>query len=685
MKYQLPKKLFYGADYNPDQWLDYPEIIDRDFYLMKVANTNAFSINIFGWSAIEKKEGEYTFEWLDNIMDRMASQGNNVLLATPSGAKPAWMAQKYPEIRRVNAMRQRELQGLRQNHCFTSPIYREKTAKMNRMLAERYKDHPALFMWHISNEFGGECHCSLCQEAFRKWLKERYGTLENLNKQWWTSFWSHTYTEWEQIESPSPIGESQVHALNLDWRRFVTFQTIEFYQNEIKPLKEITPEIPCTTNFMGDYPLQAPFAGLDYGKFAKALDVVSWDAYPEWHNPDESDYETACRTAFVSDLYRTLNENKPFLLMECTPSAVNWQRVAKLKEPGMNTLMGMQSIAHGSNSVLYFQWRKSKGSSEKFHGAVVSQDDREDTRVFKEAADLGKTLKQCEEVSSSVKRAKVAVLYDWENRWALDDAQGYGLKSKEYAKTVEAHYREFWKRGLDIDVITYNEPLHHYDLVVGPMLYLLPDEMVNKIETFVKNGGTFVTTYISNIVNETDLVKGLDPIFDQMTGIRVEEVDSLYAKDNVLFSYKGKSYQGSDYIDSIFLNEAVAVGRFQDHLFNGQPAITKNIYHKGMVYYMGVRGSESFLHDFYQEILEELDLQPSLQLPIDGKLSIQTRHDEESNSTYYFLMNFSDENVSYTEPLFNTLKDVQTGKIAEQTIHIPAYGFKLLKGGGTTE
>ncbi|MDR3596135.1 beta-galactosidase, partial [Clostridium sp.] len=222
--------LLHGGDYNPDQWLKYPEVLKEDVRLLKLANCNCVSINIFGWSAIEPEEGKYTFEWLDKIMEDMAANNIHVILATPSGARPAWMSEKYPEVLRVNGDRSKNLHGQRHNHCFTSPVYRNKTYEINEILAKRYKDHPALIMWHISNEYGGECHCELCQEAFRTWLKKKYDNdLEKLNEAWWTGFWSHKFTSWSQIESPSEKGEIYVHGHNLDWKRFVTDQTIDFY------------------------------------------------------------------------------------------------------------------------------------------------------------------------------------------------------------------------------------------------------------------------------------------------------------------------------------------------------------------------------------------------------------------------------------------------------------------------
>ena len=245
--------LLHGGDYNPDQWLNRPDILTDDLKLMKLANTNTYSVGIFAWSALESEEGVYHFEWLDKIFENIHQNGGHIILATPSGARPAWLSQKYPEVLRTNESRIKQLHGARHNHCMTSSVYREKTQHINRLLAERYGSHPALLMWHVSNEYGGECHCDLCQEAFREWLKETYhNDLDSLNEAWWGPFWSHTFNEWTQIQSPSPIGEDAVHGLNLDWRRFVTDQTIDFYQNEIVPLREITPNIPVTTNFMAD-------------------------------------------------------------------------------------------------------------------------------------------------------------------------------------------------------------------------------------------------------------------------------------------------------------------------------------------------------------------------------------------------------------------------------------------------
>ncbi|MDZ7836398.1 MAG: beta-galactosidase [Alkalibacterium sp.] len=608
-------RLLHGGDYNPDQWLAYPEILKEDVVLMQKAHTNTFSIGIFAWAALEPEEGVYAFKWLDDVIDRIHSIGGRVILATPSGARPAWMSKNHPEVLRVDALRRKQLHGARHNHCFSSPYYREKTQEMNTRLAERYGDHPALLMWHISNEFGGDCHCDLCQANFRKYLKNKYDNdLDRLNASWWGPFWSHTITDWEQIESPSPIGENAVHGMNLDWRRFVTHQTIDFYKNEIRPLRERTPGIPITTNFMSDNPEFTPFTGLNYNEFAKEVDVVSWDAYPAWHNDKEDTATLASKVGFLNDHFYAM-KSQPFLLMESTPSAVNWHDVNKAKRPGMHYLSSMQMLAHGSDSVLYFQWRKSRGSSEKFHGAVVDHDRSPENRVFKEVARLGKAM---EEISDKVvgyqRQADVAILYDVENEWALNDAQGFGLKTKKYGETLQKHYQAFWDKNIAVDVISKETSFENYDLVIAPMLYMMSEETAEKLQAYVGQGGTLVSSYMSGLVNESDLTHlggWLEPLKETF-GMEPLETDTYYPTDENWIDYNGKRYGIKDYATVIEPVTASDLAVYQSDFYKGTPAVTVNGYQEGEAYYIGARLTDDFLADFYSGLISELDLQPAL-------------------------------------------------------------------------
>ncbi|MDR0314031.1 MAG: beta-galactosidase [Treponema sp.] len=625
--------IIHGGDYNPEQWIKWKdEIWKEDFRLAKLAGINSFSIGIFSWAVLEPAEGEYHFEWLDETMEKIAANKMVAVLATPSGARPAWMSQKYPEVLRVNSMGQRNHHGGRHNHCLTSPVYREKVTAMNTMLAERYGHHPALGVWHISNEYGGECHCPLCQEKFRAWVQNRYKTIDALNDAWWTRFWSHTYTDWSQIESPSPLGETSTHGHNLDWRRFTTEQFVDFVLNEIAPLKKVNPSIPVTTNLMGTYP------GIDYFRLAEVLDVVSWDNYPQWTGTDK-DADTAILTSFRHDLIRGL-KNKPFMLMESSPSATNWWPVTKLHRPGVHMLQSMQAVAHGSDTVQYFQIRKGRGASEKFHGAVIDHEGTEKTRVFKDVAALGERLKTLDELVGTKTPSAVAIVYDWNIRWALDDVWGFLQKKTNYEQTVIDHYSAFWQLGIPVDIIDSTKSLDSYDLVVAPMLYMLRPGFAEALDAFVKKGGYLVTTYITGYVNETDLcfLHGFPGPLKKCLGIWSEEIDALYPGEANSIKWKAKTYKAFDLCELIHAEGAKVLGTYGSDFYAGRPALTMNQYGKGRAYHIAARTGRDFLLDYYKDLAAQLNLKKAVEkLPFG--VTAQIRSD--GTTDHIFVMNFT--------------------------------------------
>jgi len=673
----MQNRLLHGGDYNPDQWLNNPKILADDIQLMQKVKANAFSVGIFAWSALEPEEGVFEFGWLDKIMDDIASFGGKVILATPSAARPNWMAQKYPEVLRVNARREKMLFGGRHNHCFSSPIYREKTALINRKLAERYKNHNALLMWHISNEFGGECHCALCRENFRQWLEIKYKHISTLNDAYWTAFWSHKYNDFSQVEPPSPIGEDGVHGLTLDWRRFVSDQTIDFYRSEIAPIKEITPDIPITTNFMGEiapphiYP--HPFAGLDYAKFAKEVDVISWDAYPPWHNDFETTEFLASKLAFLNDYFRAL-KGKPFLILESTPSAVNWHPINKAKRPGMHLLSAIACLAHGADAIMYFQWRKSRGSSEKFHGAVVDHDNSPNNRVFKDVQQLGEILEKISEIKDSKTPAKIALLYDVEIFWVLDDVQGFNRNDKKYTETLLKHYRVFWGRNIPIDVVTKDKDLSSYDLVIAPMVYMLDEAFSLSLRSYVEGGGTLVSTYVSGIVNETDLVYpgAFSPTLREIFGINVLETDTLYPTDrNGIILESGKEYAAFDYCAVIEAEKSEVLGTYKDDFYKGSPAFTCNHFGNGRAYFIAARTDSDFLEDFYATLVQN-------EIPITASRGVSVQIRQNDMFKYYFVMNFTEEEKEVT--IQQDMEDIITQQtIAAGKHSVKPYGVFILK------
>ncbi len=675
--------MFHGGDYNPDQWTHIPGTVDEDFRLFKIAEINALSVGIFSWAKLEPEEGKFDFSFLDDILERAARDGMAVILATPSGAKPNWMAQQYPEIRRMhspgrNAEPVREEQVTRHNHCPTSPVYREKCQIMNRKLAERYGRHPALAMWHVSNEYNAGCDCPLCREAFRGWLQKKYGTLQVLNEAWWTGFWAHGFSDWSQIG----VTDESLPAMMVDRRRFNSDQMLSFFEAEAAPLRELTPEIPITVNMMGT------FYDLDYWRWAEKVDVISWDSYPAYHDRPDTATWTAPAFSMVHDLNRSLKKGKPFLMMESSPGPTNWMPINRLLRPGQHVMKSIQAVAHGSDGVCYFQLRKGLGGSEKFHGAVIDHIGTEDNRMFQEVAEIGRDLTKMAAITGATTPAKVGIIFDWESRWMLDAANGPSKGAKNYVDTVISHYIPFWKRGIPVDILNGDSELSGYAVVLAPTLYMLREGFAERVEQFVADGGTFVATYLTGIANETDLVfrGGFPGPLRKVLGIYSEEIDYLYddERNAVAITADAPSglsgvYEVATVCDVIRAETAEVVGTYQKDFYAGRPALTVNRFGKGTAWYMAAaeaRAATGLLDAVYESIITTCKLQsalPDCKLP-DG-VTAQVR--ESADGRYVFIMNFNKTPaaVDLTVPR----RDVLTGDAVLGHRILAPYGVLVLK------
>lgn len=674
---------FHGGDYNPDQWRHIPGTVDEDFRLFPLADINSLSVGIFSWTALEPEEGRFEFGWLDDIMDRAAKQGMGIVLATPSGAKPNWLAAKYPEIRRMTPPGGdggkepvREVQGFRHNHCYTSPIYREKVAAIDAKLAERYAGHPALALWHISNEFNGECHCPLCFAAFRAWLQAKYGDLDVLNHAWWTGFWSHAFTDWSQIVSI----DGSIDGMVLDWKRFITAQTANFLRHEATTLRRFTPDVPITTNFMGFFP------GLDYWTLAKEVDVISWDNYPLYHERPGETESTAAHVGFTHDLNRSLKGGRPFLMMESSPGATNWFHHNRLLRPGVHRMKSLQAVAHGSDSVQYFQMRKGRGGSEKFHGAVIDHEGTEKPRMFQEVAQVGRDLQALQPVLGATTAAKVAIVVDWESNWALGSVQGPldALKHNPVGTAVR-HYRPYWKRGIAVDVVNGDAPLDGYDVVIAPSLFMLRDGFGARVERFVEAGGTFIATWLTGIVGETNLCfqGGFPGPLRKVLGIWAEEIDYLYDDEKNSLEFKDEnplgivqSFETSLVCDVVHAETAETVAVYGRDFYAGTPALTVNRFGKGEAWYIATRGDDAFLDAFHGAIASRLQLPRALEADLPEGVTANVR--ENDNGRFTFVTNFANEERSVDigpDPRRNLLDG---GAEVSGIVTLPPFGVMVL-------
>ena len=635
-------KLLHGGDYNPEQWLDRPDILAQDIELMKKARVNTVTLGVFSWSALEPQEGVYTLDWLADIIHNLYANGIRTILATPSAARPAWLAHKYPEVRRVRADRVRELYNRRQNYCYTSPLYRDKVRRIDQKLAQRFGSDPAVILWHISNEMGGDCHCELCQAEFRRWLQAHYGSLQALNKAWNARFWSHDYTAWEQIESPAPQGENAVQALALDWKRFVSDRHIDFLKFERDAVKELAPDAKFTVNMM------YRFDGIDYFKMAKEIDVASWDNYPTWHKPTETVEETALDTAMMHDLFYSM-KGKPFLLMESSPSFTNWQPISKQKKPGIAELAALQTVAHGADSVLYFQWRASRGAEEKFHGAVVGHDGRQDARAFTETVQVGEKLEKLSGITAVQREKQALIVHEWQNKWALEGSCGPRNAGLGYWDELKRHYNALARAGIAVEFGDETADLTGYRLVVVPMLYLLTDDFAKKLCGFAQNGGTVVVTYWTGVVDESDLCRLGDTPYGltELLGLRRTEIDGMYDGETRRCTPASgcalPEAQASILCEVAVLNDtdpAEPLSIYAEDYFAQHPAAAVHKYGAGRAYYLASRFDEDFYRAFYRDAAKELGLVPAWPHPLPaGVLAVK-------RGNFVFVQNCTEQPVT---------------------------------------
>jgi len=654
--------IWHGGDYNPEQWP--PATWQDDMALMQASHYTIATVGVFSWVSLQPSEDTFTFEWLDTVLDQLHAAGRIVCLATPTAAQPAWMSQAYPDVLRSDRTGRRNHHGQRVNYCPNSPNYRRFAVQIATKLAERYGSHPALVIWHISNEYGGICMCETCAEAFRTWLKKRYSSLDELNQRWWTPFWSHTYTDWSQIEPPYDNGERLTHALTLDYQRFQSDSMLECYKLERDAIRAITPDIPITTNMMGTYP------HLDYRAWAPEIDVISWDCYP-WPSADPGDI------AFLHDLNRGLKDGQPFMLMEQTPSSQNWQPVNALKRPGVLRLWSYLAVAHGADTVMYFQWRRGRGGCEKFHGAVVEHSGRSDTRVFREVTQLGAELASLGATTlGATTPARVAVLFDWNNWWAIDSAVG-PIKQKEYVATVRKHYRALWRRNIPVDIVFSDSDLSNYDIVVAPMLHMVKADLPAQLEALVQRGGSFVTTYFSGVVDETDRAfEGYPGPLSKLLGIWVEEIDALYEgqTNQIVMADGSGSYSCGRLCDIIHAEGAEVLATYGQDFYANTPVLTANRYGAGRAYYIASDPEERFLDTFYADLLKQHGINALLEAPAGVEVALR----ETDERRLLFVLNHRAELQRVQLPEGQHYTELLSGSTVSGTLELAAYDVRIL-------
>ena len=661
------KRILYGGDYNPNQWPK--DIWQGDMRIFKDAHINTATINVFSWAKIQPSEHEYNFDELDEIVDMLSKENYDIVFATSTAALPGWMVRKYPEVMFTDYEGRQHKFGGRHNACPNSFVFKHYARELAYKLAERYADNPHVTCWHVSNEYGNECFCENCQKAFRVWLKDKYKTIDALNRAWNMEFWGHTVYDWDDVVPPNALSDgigsekTAFAGISIDYRRFYSDSQLACFKMERDAIRSVKPDAFVTTNLMGT------FKGLDYFKWAKEMDVVSWDNYPSYDTPWSS-------IAMTHDLMRGLKD-EPFMLMEQTPSQQNWQKYNSLKRPGQMRAQSYQTLAHGADTIQFFQLRRSVGGCEKFHGAVIAHAGSENTRVFREVAQLGAELESFgDRTLGSRNEAEVGLIFDWDNYWALEYTSGPSEDLK-YVDQIHQYYQYFYKKNIGVDMIPVDADFSKYKIVVAPVLYMVKDGMKEALENFVKNGGILITTFMSGIVGQSDNVYlgGYPGPLREMAGVWVEEIDALAPEQKNKAKFADGSTAACGLLcDPMHLEGAKALASYEEDFYAGMPAASKNTYGKGTTYYIATRFEEEGLAKILDQAVQEAGV--SSVIPEETGLEVVTRVSD--TTRFYFVMNFTDEEQILPESLTGK-KDMISQKMTEHGMKLKKWDVLLLE------
>ncbi len=655
--------ILHGGDYNPDQWPE--EVWDEDVRLMNLSGVNVATVPVFGWGNLQTSEDTWDFGWLDRVIEKLHAGGIRLCLATATAATPPWLDAKYPDILVVERDGRKRKHGSRHTFCPNSENFKRLSTGLTRKMAERYGKHPALLLWHVSNEYGNYCYCETCSVAFRTWLKAKYGTLKELNHRYNMSFWGQTYTDWSQVEAPQDLAQRNFQGLLIDYNRFQSESILGCCKAEIEVLREITPDVPITTNMMGT------FKPLDYHSWAKELDIISWDSYP-------SRSAEPAEMAFRHTLMRGLKDGQPWMLMEQTPSQQNWQAYNSLKRPGVMRLWSYQAMAHGADAVMYFQWRRSPGAQEMFHGAVVEHAGRSDVRVFQEVAGLGAELARLgpDTLGGRVK-AEAAIVFDWDAWWAVEFSSGPTVELQYVDGCLDA-FRALMSLGITCDIVSVDADLNQYKAVIAPTLKMVKPGFSEKIGSYVKNGGVFVSSYFSGITDETDrsFSNGYPGPLQDILGVWIEETDALAPGEKNAAQFGDLRFECGMLCDLIRLEGASRLATYVKEFYAGSPCVTENSYGSGKAFYCGTRLDREGARHFYGLVADAAALSPVFGIaPPDG-VEVTTR--TAGDKTVHYVLNHNPVPVEVVLPS-GSFTDLISRKLVSRSLTLSAYGVAVLK------
>ncbi|GAA3829195.1 beta-galactosidase [Streptomyces phyllanthi] len=636
---------------------------------MREAGVTMVSVGIFSWALLEPAEGVHDFSRMDRILDLLHENGIAADLATPTAAPPAWFFKAHPEALPVDRDGRRLWPGSRQTFCPSSPAYRSAALRIAGVLAERYAAHPAVAMWHVHNEYGchnAACYCDTSAAAFRTWLRARYDDdLDALNHAWGTTFWSQWYYAWDQILPPRATGAVPNPTHQLDWRRFCSDELLSLCTAERDVLRRAAPDIPATTNLM----VLRTFDALDYWRWAPELDILSNDHYLMSDDP-----EAEIDIALSGDLMRSL-AGGPWFLMEHSTGAVNWQPVNRAKRPGEMRRNALAHVARGADGIAFFQWRAAKAGAEQWHSAMLPHSGT-DSHVWRDVVQLGTDLKALAEVRDSTVPAQVAIVWDWDARWALElPSQPSG--ELRYQDLVRDWYTPLWRAGVAVDFVRPGDPgLDRYKLVLVPSLYLVTEAAAANLVRFTEHGGTLAVGFHSGMVDENGHVRlgGYPGAFRDVLGVLTDELFPLLPGETT--GLAGEVPPGATaelWSERVRPAGAQAVASYADGPLAGHPAVTRHQHGSGTAWYLATRPDPDTLAALLDRIRREADVTPQHRAPAGIEVALRRG----SEADYLFLIDHTGDGAEVPVPSGET--ELLTGKPVTGSVTVPAGGVAVVR------
>ncbi len=658
--------MLFGAAYYPEHWPEARWHTDAD--MMAQAGFNTVRMAEFAWHKMEPREGAFDFSWLDRAIDVLARRGIKAMLGTPTSAAPKWLVDKYPDTLMWDLKGHPRGFGSRRYYCYNSESYRERTAAIVTAMAEHYRGNANVIGWQIDNEFGcgdtTRCFCPNCRRKFIDWLTERYGTIEEVNRQWGTVFSSQSYNSWEEVELPTytALGHHNPSLL-LDFYRFSSDSAVAYQQFQYHILKTYFPDVPVTTNFMGD------FGQIDYYDMAANLDIVALDIYPIMTRGNNPAPQNA---AMYHDITRGLKRSNYWITehQSGTPGAFT---LHKTPWPGDLRRWTWQSVAHGADGILYFRWRTIPFSVEEYWHGILNHDGGANRRYAEVMAVGAEFQRLAEALADSRVKADVAIIRSYDVEWTFD-IQPH-IQDYNYLHHVDAYYRYFHERHIPVDMASPDQDLSGYKLVVAPNLIMADEQQSQRLHRYVRGGGVLVLDYRAGVkLMNNQMVQSVPPCcFAGLTGIRISDY-GVIGKDESIGVKLADGGEGRAlwWYDVIQPTTAAVLATYAASYFEGSPMATENRYGQGLAFYFASEPDPVLMDKLMDRACAAGDVAPLLGCPADVEVARRIKDGTE----LLFVINHSRQ--AHSVKLVKTYRDLLSGNLLSGAVDLAANDVMVL-------